>query len=412
MQQEPSFGALALALGLGLLVGLQRERAGSARAGSRTVPLIALLGAICAMLVPAVGGWIVAAGLLGVTAAIVGASLRDERPADQRTGLASEVSMLVMYGIGALCVLATWELAVVLGGAVLLLLHFKQPLHALAKRIGEEDAHAVARFALLSMVILPVLPDVDMGPYGALNPHRTWLVVVLVVGIGLLAHVAHSTLGLRAGTLVGGLAGGLVSSTATTAAMARSVRTGSQSGSAALVVLIASAMVVPRQIAELAVLAPAALPGLLLPLLLVLAAFLPGILFLWRRMDARAAPHATTNPAGLRPALVFGALFALVSLAAAAATDRVGVPAVYAVAALSGLVELDAITISTGSMVADGRLDGLTGVRAILVAFGCNLVAKGVLAWGLGGSAIGRPVLFWFLPPLAAVAALVAGAAP
>lgn len=412
MEQEPSFGALALALGLGLLVGLQRERAGSSRAGSRTVPLIALLGAICAMLVPAAGGWIVAAGLLGVTAAIVGASLRDERPADQRTGLASEVSMLVMYGIGALCVLATWELAVVLGGAVLLLLHFKQPLHALAKRIGEEDAHAVARFALLSMVILPVLPDVDMGPYGALNPHRTWLVVVLVVGIGLLAHVAHRTLGMRAGTLVGGLAGGLVSSTATTAAMARGVRGGAPASSAAMVVLLASAMVVPRQLAELAVLAPAALPSLLLPLLLVLASFLPGAAFLWRRMDAQAVAPATTNPAGLRPALVFGAAFALVSLAAAAATDRVGASAVYAVAALSGLVELDAITISTGSMVADGRLDGLTGERAILVAFGCNLVAKGVLAWALGGRQLGRPVLCWFVPPLAAVACLVACAAP
>lgn len=412
MDLDPSFGALALALGLGLLVGLQRERAGSSRAGSRTVPLIALLGAICALLVPAVGGWIVAAGLLGVTAAIVGASLRDERPAEQRTGLASEVSMLVMYGIGALCVLETWELAVVLGGAVLLLLQFKQPLHALARRIGEEDAHAVARFALLSMVILPVLPDVDMGPYGALNPHRTWLVVVLVVGIGLLAHVAHRTLGLRAGTLVGGLAGGLVSSTATTAAMARGVRAGAPVASAAMVILLASAMVVPRQFTELGVLAPAALPSLVLPLLLLLASFLPGVAFLWRRMDPQAVAPATANPAELRPAILFGAAFALVSLAAAAAIDRMGATAVLAVAALSGLVEVDAITISTGSMVADGRIDAITGARAILVAFGCNLVAKGLLAWVLGGRQLGLPVLAWFLPPLGAVGFLVACAGP
>ncbi len=407
MDQEAAFGALALALGLGLLVGLQRERAGSSRAGSRTVPLITLLGAICALLVPAVGGWVVAAGLLGVTAAIVGASLRDERPADQRTGLASEVSMLVMYGIGALCVLASWELAVVLGGAVLLLLHFKQPLHALARRIGEEDAHAVARFALLSMVILPVLPDVNVGPHGALNPHRTWLVVVLVVGIGLVAHVARRTLGVRAGTLVGGLVGGLVSSTATTAAMARSARGGAPTASAALVVLLASAMVVPRQLAELAVLAPAALPTVAVPLLLVMATFVPGAVLLWRRMGVHADAPATANPAELRPALIFGVLFALVSLAAAAASDRAGPAAVYAVATLSGLVELDAITISTGTMVAQGRIEALTGERALLMAFGSNLVAKVVLAWALGGRGIGWPVLFGFLPPLAAVVVFV-----
>ncbi|MBI5849544.1 MAG: MgtC/SapB family protein [Planctomycetes bacterium] len=409
MDLPRTFVALGIALGLGLLVGMQRERAGKKGAGSRTFPLITLLGAVCALLAEPMGPWIAVAGCLGVVAALVVSNVvPQDEPSAGRAGMTTEIAMLVMYGVGVLCVTARWEIATAIGGVVFVLLESKTPLHAFAKRLGEDDARAIARFALISLVVLPVLPDRTFDPYAVLNPRRIWMVVVLVVGIGLAAHVSLRTLGRRKGALAGGLLGGLVSSTAATASMARGVTAGRPLREAILVVVLASAMVIPRQLVEIAVIAPSALPRLAIPLVILLAAFLVPCFVAWRRIDERGGVGATQsgNPAEIGPAIVFALVFAAVSFAVALAEERLGHGGLYAIAAIAGASDVDAITLSTAGLVAEGRVDAMVGARAILIASSSNLAGKAAIALALGGGAMFRATALAFTVPLATGIAL------
>ncbi|GAB4159134.1 MAG: MgtC/SapB family protein [Planctomycetota bacterium] len=410
MELQETFSALGIALGLGLLIGMQRERAGSRMAGSRTFPLISLLGACCAVLSGKIGGGVVIAGFAGVVAAFVVSHLGERKAngqPEEHAGTTTQIAMLLVFGIGVLCVLAPWSVAVALGGVVLVLLHAKEPLHALAGRIGEADARAAVRFAILAMVVLPIVPDVSLGPYGVWNPRHIWLVVVLVVGIGLFAYVARRALGERRGALVGGLLGGMVSSTATTASVAREVRSGMPVASAVLIASLASAMVFPRQVIEIAAVAPDAAFDLAPPLMISLAAFLFPVALAYARSgsSASAVVPESRNPAALKPALLFAVLFAAVLLAVSWSERHLGTAGIYAVAAVSGLTDVDAITLSSAGMVADGRIAAGLGWRLALLAALTNLGFKAVIAGILGGRRAGMALAAAWWP-----VALVAGA--
>src|SRR4029077_10824533 len=203
---------LAVSFGIGLLLGLQRERAESSIGGIRTFPLIAIFGTVCALLGKTFGGWMVAAGLLALVAIVVYSNFAKIKSGDIDPGMTTEVAALLLYGLGAYVVIGSMVVTVVVGGAVAVLLQFKKPLHALAGAIGERDMRAIMQFVLLSLVILPVLPHQDFGPYGVWNPFQIWLMVVLIVGISLTGYIAYKCLGARRGTLLAGVLGGLISS--------------------------------------------------------------------------------------------------------------------------------------------------------------------------------------------------------
>jgi hypothetical protein len=186
---------LAVAFGLGLLLGLQRERTGSSIGGIRTFPLIALFGTVCALLGKTFGGWLVAAGLLALVVIVVYSNFAKMKSGEIDPGMTTEVAALLLYGLGAYVVIGSMVLAVVVGGAMAVLLQFKKPLHAFAGAIGERDMLAIMQFVLLSLVILPVLPHQDFGPYGVWNPFQIWLMVVLIVGISLTGYIAYKFLG-------------------------------------------------------------------------------------------------------------------------------------------------------------------------------------------------------------------------
>src|SRR5688500_3559685 len=156
---------VTLSLGLGLLVGLQREHAASQVAGIRTFALITLAGTLSALLAQDHGGWIIAAGLLGVVGLLVLANVAKMRSGVNEPGLTTEVAALVMYAVGAYLVTGYTQIAVVLGGVVALLLHFKAPMHTFVHRMGERDFLATMQFVLIALVIFPVLPDEDYGPF-------------------------------------------------------------------------------------------------------------------------------------------------------------------------------------------------------------------------------------------------------
>ena len=380
---------LAVALGLGLLVGMQRERTEHSVAGVRTFPLITMFGTVCAQLAQTFGGWVLAGGLVALAGIMIAANVAKLKKGEIDPGTTTEVATMLLFAVGAVVVLDL-TVAVIVGGVVALLLYLKPQMHRLVTAIGDRDVRAIMQFALISLVILPVLPNREFGPYQVLNPFKIWLMVVLIVGISLCGYVAFKLLGARAGTLVGGVLGGLISSTATTVSFARASRDGGNGAALfATIILIASAVVFARVLALIAAAAAPAFAVLAPPLaaMLGIMCVLAGALAFFTRRQ-KMKPPEPENPAELKAALVFGALYAAVLFCVAFARDYFGQTGLYTVAVLSGLSDMDAITLSTSQLVAAGKLDAGTGWRAILAASLSNIVFKAGVVAVLGSRAL------------------------
>jgi uncharacterized membrane protein (DUF4010 family) len=295
----------------------------------------------------------------------------------------------------------------------MVLLHWKKPLHRWVDRLGSRDVEIIVRFVLIALVILPVLPDKDFGPYAAFNPFTAWFMVVLIVGINLVGFVAFRLVGARAGGWLAGLIGGLVSSTATTISYAGlSKRDRNLGPVAALVILVASAVVYGRVLLELAIVAPDIVNTMIGPAT-VFAVVLLGLsagAFRAVRSKAELELPERENPARIRQALSFAALYVVILFGVAAARELVGGEAVYAVAFLSGLTDVDALTLSVAQLHADGKATGFDAWRVIFLATLSNLLFKIAAAsflgsaelrsWMLGAGAIALTagtvlLLFW-----------------
>lgn len=397
---SPVLVDLALALGLGLLVGLQRERAQSQIAGIRTFALLTVFGALSATLAGAFGGWVVAAGVLAVGGAVVLGDLallrRAEVGGDEPDpGRTTEIAALTMFGVGALLPLGHRVPGVVLGATVALLLHWKRPLHDMVRRIGADDVRAIMRLALVALVVLPVLPNRALGPSGVLNPFEIWLMVVLIVGISLGAYVAYRLLGPRSGTLAAGGLGGLISSTATTVSYARRSRDAEPTAGSVLVIVVASTVVFVRILGEIAAVAPSVLATTAPPLVAMMGwmgLVSAGVYVRGRRRLEGAAAVDREAPSPLGAAIGFGLLYAIVLVGVAVARDHLGRGGLYLVAGLSGLTDMDAITLSTAQLMDAGGLAREVGWRLILVGGMANLVFKWLVVAILGGAALARDV--------------------
>jgi uncharacterized membrane protein (DUF4010 family) len=387
------FALFAIAVGLGLLVGLQRQHSDTVFAGLRTFPMVAIFGFLCAL-----GGSpvLTGAGLVGVSALVAVAHWATGRP-----GLTTEFALLCMYGIGAMTALGHQHVAIAATVTMALLLEFKGELHGIVKRLGEKDIKAILQFAVISLLILPLAPDVTYGPYQVLNPRQIWWMVVLIVGINLAGYLSYKFISSKGhGVLISGVLGGMVSSTATTASFSRQRLPESH-----IVILLAGATVYVRLAMEVLSTAPQiaseVLPRLVLPFLgLSVAA-----VWFWFRKPAASPdveppsapeddPHRKAhNPAEIRLALVFALAYAVVLVLNAAAKDLLGDSGVIAVAVVGGLTDVDAITLSTTQLVNAGRVTASTAWQAILIASLSNVVFKCGIAMVLGGRELGGKVL-------------------
>ena len=350
---------LAISFGLGLLLGLERERRGSPIAGIRTFPIISLFGTVCAQIGDAFGGWIVAVGLLALAVVISVANFAQIKKGTIDPDMTTEVAALLLYAVGALIGIGYLAAALVITGAMAVLLHSKGPLHNFARAVGERDMRAIMQFVLLSLVILPILPNKDYGPYGVWNPFKLWLMVVLIVGISLGGYIAYKLFGCRAGVLLGGVIGGMVSSTATTVSYSR--RTHSEAALASLsafVIMTASCVSIMRVLVEVGAVAPRHFGEIASPLIamLVYCILIALALYLPSRRQGVEMPQQK-NPAELKPAFLFSALYALVLLAVAVAKQHFGSAGLYVLAIISGLTDVDAITLSTGQLVDLKKID-------------------------------------------------------
>lgn len=408
MDSDRTMVALGVSLGLGLLVGLQRERADSAIAGFRTFALITLLGTLCAMLAETFapsGVWLLAGGLLAIAGATaVGNLVRSRESAASSPGITTEVAALLMFIVGASLWTHPLHVGVALGVSVALLLHLKDRMHAFAGRLSERDMHAIMQFCAVAFVVLPLLPDRTFDPLGVLNPRHIWWMVVLVVSISLAGYVALKFAGARAGLVLGGLIGGLVSSTATTASYSRRASERPDAAPAALLaVLLAQCVLFARVLVEIFVVAKDQARWLAPPVLILGAVSMLTTLgvYFWAQRSLSAMPEPA-NPTELKSALWFGLMYAIV-LACVAASERfLGDKGVLAVASLSGLTDLDAITLSTSRLVAQGELGAPTAWRAILLAILSNTLFKLGLMRVLGGPRLFRLALW---PTVAVVGA-------
>lgn len=391
--------SLGVALGLGLLVGLQREWAGKVFAGIRTFGLTALLGALSGLAGIAFGVWAIAAGFLGLAALIVLANfLKSRGDPDPDLGLTTEVAMLVVYLVGVIAMIGYRLESVVVAGSVMVLLHSKAPMHAMVNRIEPKELREISRLVLIGLVILPLLPNRDMGYLGVLNPFSIWLLVTLILGVSLGAYMIGKYIGGKKGALLAGLLGGLISSTATTASLARRSKDSEKSGRIlAAVVVIASTVVFVRVGFEVAFAAPEHRWEMLPPLLAMLAwgAIVAGVLY---RLTTRTGTDFTEDspPSELRGAIVFGLLYAIILVAVAAARKNFGDSGLYLAALLSGLTDMDAITLSTAKLVKSGHLETDLAWRMILVGGLANVVFKGAMAAVLGVRSFIRPLLIGF----------------
>ncbi len=382
------FQQLGIALVLGLLVGLQRESVASRIAGLRTFPLVTVFGLITALLAQTWGGWMIVAGLVSLAVLIFSGKMAESDEGKPDPGLTTEVALLLMYGVGAYLMIGYREIAIAMGGGIAVLLHFKGQLHNVVMRLSDADLKAIMQFALISLVILPILPNKFYGPngYDVFNPRNTWLMVVLIVGINLSGYIIYKFFGEKVGLLLAGLLGGLISSTATTVSYARrTAQAAEASVPAAIVILIASCVVFVRLLLEIATVSPVFLPAAFGPLLtmMIVLALVTLVLWLFKHDEIDDMPDPE-NPSELKSALLFGLFYSVILFAVAFAREKFGSSGLYFVAAISGLTDVDAITLSTSQLVNLNRITPDRGWRLITVATISNLLFKALTIAVLG----------------------------
>jgi uncharacterized membrane protein (DUF4010 family) len=407
----------ATAILLGALIGIEREKRKAEEektghiAGLRTFILLALLGAAAGWLSRTLSTpWILAAALLIVGAVVVAGYFVTARSSQDGRGLTTEIAAVVVFLLGAMVMLGYETLAIGLGVVTAAVLAYKQPLHGFVEKLGWDDVYAGVRLLIATFIALPLLPDQTIDPWGALNPYKLWLLVILISSLSLVGYVLTRLLGASRGVALTGLVGGLASSTAVTLSFAKEGREKPGIANAlACGILLAWAVMFVRVLVLVAVVNRALLAPLLVPFLVMAVTVGVFAAFYYFR-DASTEKRASAkgevdvkNPFSLMAAAKFGALFAIILLVVKIVQQTMPPSGLYAVAALSGLVDVDAITLSMAELAQSGEAH--TAVIAIVIASLSNTLVKCGMAFVVAGFALGNPLL------MATVATLLAGLA-
>ncbi len=393
--------AIATALAVGLLVGLEREQKrpehpGSMLAGVRTYPIIAVIGALATLLEPA-SLWLPLIALAGVIALVAISYYQDVKKHDDH-GITTESSLIAVYLLGALSASrgaiepmeTRFLLVMALGVVLTVLLSSKEWLHGIASRVSKEDYYATIKFLIVAVIVLPLLPDRSLGPWDAINPFDIGVVVVLISALSFIGYIAIRLLGAHRGLLASAALGGMVSSTAVTMSFAgRTKENPALAPVAAGAIAVASIVMLVRIGVLVAIAYPLLLPHVALPLAgATIGAVVAG--FLVYRSAEGPTEHAVavTNPFELGTAIRFGLLFGAILLATSGAKHYLGDQGLYAASALAGLTDVDAITLSNARL-ARGGLSVDVATLSILIAAAVNTIVKSSLALALGTRRLG-----------------------
>lgn len=380
----------ATSLAIGLLIGLERERSPSAKAGLRTFALVALFGTLAAMLSEKTDSpWFLVAGLLIIGSMVIAAYLRTQDDSAVDPGTTTVAAIIICYGLGAIVWYGDTKLAIMLAIVTTILLYFKTELHGMTQNLDRRDLVSILQFAVLTFIILPILPDENIGPYQTINLYQIWLMVVLISGVSLAGYVALRLVGERHGAVLLGLFGGLVSSTATTLVYTRLSKNSQYFLQlATIVIMIANLTVLIRLAIVSAVVSSDILPKLLPVLGSGLLFGIGAALYWWKRLAQHnniPAPEIN-NPVELRTAASFGLLYAAVLVFAAWLSDIAGNRGLYVVALVSGLTDVDAITLTSLRLYGLGKLQDFETVTAISLGILSNIVFKLGLIYFIGNT--------------------------
>lgn len=387
-------------LAIGLLIGLERERNPSAKAGLRTFALVSLFGTLIALLADKSDApWLIVAGLLAVAGMIIAAYINTPTE-NNDPGTTTVTALLISFALGVLVWFGYSKLSVMLAITTTVLLYFKPELQGMSQRLTRRDLVSILQFSVLSFVILPILPDQNYGPYEAFNPYSAWMMVVLISGLSLAGYVALRITGRRYGAPLLGFLGGLVSSTATTLLYAKHSKLNEgMLRLSAVVILIASQVVLIRLVVVSGIVSPSLLRQLAPVMGLGLLFGLSATFFNWKRLknSGELPMPETSNPTEIHAALTFGLLFVVVLLCAAWLTDVAGSRGLYIVAIVSGLTDMDAITLSSLRLFNLQKLSSNQAIISIALAYLSNMVFKFGMAASIGGIALAKHIAVGFL---------------
>ncbi|HWA48629.1 MAG TPA: MgtC/SapB family protein [Dongiaceae bacterium] len=392
-----AFRNFAIAILIGALVGIEREKRRDTEqtiGGLRTFILLAMLGAI--------GGWLstlhdslvplfIVLGL--TTATVVAGFLMDAGSREGQLGLTTELAAVAVTLLGGFATLGHPELSVGLGIVTAAVLAYKQPLHGLIDKLGWDDIFAGLRLLIASFIVLPLLPNETLDPWGALNPRQLWLFVVLISALSMVGYVATRWLGPGRGALITGITGGMVSSTATTLAFSRQSRDLGSSASAQPFVsgtLLAWGIMFVRVLVVSFAVTPALVWHLAPPMIGMTVATLAIVVFLHLRHRSKTggtgggANLTISTPFSLTQAVKFGLLYAVILLVVKIVSEFGEGRGLYLVAAIAGSTDVDAITLSMSEYARSGSL--VVASTAIVIAAITNTIVKGGIAIAIGGA--------------------------
>lgn len=406
----PGAPGLVAALAVGLVIGLERgwhDRElpeGGRVAGLRTFALTGLLGGVLGHLQPDFGAWPLLGALLGLALLLTVSYVRNAELSGNLSAT-TPVAMLLTLVLGAFA--AHGNITLALSAAVIgaVLLDLKPTLHGWLRLIDHRELTASLQLLVLSMVILPYLPNTGLGPYAALNPYQLWWAVILIAGLSLTGHFAMRITGAQRGVLWTGILGGLASSTAATLALARYAREQpSLAGAAVAGTLAACGVMFFRMVVLLGVIRPTLLSTFGSALVVTGVVLLCMALWRWRKLDRTVVGEGAVGamaPFDLGTALGFGVLLAVMSVLVPAAKQWLDTSGLYVLSAVSGLADVDAILISLARLHGAGGLSTVATVTALGLATLANMVAKVGIAWTTGGAQVGKSVVFGYLGAMA-----------
>lgn len=401
----------AVALAIGILIGLERQWSARPRAdvfaGVRTFALIALTGCTAALLADETNTpWPLVAVVLVIGGLLIMAYWA--MTATNDIGVTTEISAILTLLLGAVCYWGYLTLAGSLAVVSTVLLSLKPQLQQLTARISDEDIYATLKFAVISLIVLPILPNRTYGPppFDVLNPYNIWLMVVFISGISFLGYVLMKLVDAGRGIGLSGLLGGLVSSTAVTLTFAqRSRGQPALAGPFALAILVAWFVMFLRVLVEVFAVNRRLLQVLWLPVVGTAAVALIYAAYLYLGSNRQSiAGIKVANPFELGPAIQFGAIYAVILLVVRTAEVYLGNTGVYLSSVVSGLADVDAITLSMARFSGPtGSLDLETASRAVVLAMMSNTIAKAGIVMATGAATLRRTLL-----PVVPVIVLVA----
>jgi len=408
--------ALGIALALGALIGLQRgwlardKAAGQRVAGIRTHALLGLLGGLSVQLGRELGNWVPAILLVMVALAGLAGFLMQNRQ-QQDFSITSWVGQVLTFCFGALVVAGQPVIAAAAAVVTATILDNKESIHRFLKTLEANELDAGLKLLLISVVVLPLLPNEGFGPGDVLNPREIWWMVVLIAAIGFIGYFAMRFGGSTRGIMFTSLFAGLSSSTALTLHFSRLSR---QSNSRQLSPLLAAGILIacgtmfPRILLYAALIYPPLLKELLIPVI-VMGGLLYGsaALIWWQHSGSvNVSQPQGQNPLELRSALLFGLLLVVILLLGEWLKNVMGDAGVFLLAAISGLTDVDAITLSLTRMAREDLM-AATAVLAIIIAAMVNNLFKASLALGIGTVGLGTRVLIPMLLSLSSGLAVV-----